>query len=130
MRQNYAGPERRKNKRVEVSFTVTYRVNKPPTIFMLVRGKEVYALMMDLSETGMALLTEHEMPTNTELRIKFTLINFDADEEHRTRLMEIAGKISYCSASEKGESRLGISFTQIKEKDRMAIANFVKTIKA
>ncbi|MCK4518814.1 MAG: PilZ domain-containing protein [Candidatus Omnitrophica bacterium] len=130
MKQNYSNMEKRKSERVEVSFTVTYRVNKPPTIFMLVGGKEVCALMMDLSEGGMALLTEYEMPAGTELSIKFTLINFEADKEHYVWLMEIVGKVIYCGPGEKGESRLGINFTQIEKKDRAAIADFVKTIKA
>ncbi|MCK5305735.1 MAG: PilZ domain-containing protein [Candidatus Omnitrophica bacterium] len=130
MKQDYSGPERRENKRVDVSFIIAYRVNKAPTIFMLVGGKEVYALMMDLSEGGMALLTEYEIPVGTELSIKFTLINFEVEKEHRTRVMKITGKVKYCGPSEKEENRLGISFTQIKKEDKAAIANFVKTIKA
>ena len=121
------GEDKRRSERLEVNFTVTYKVDKPPEIFMMVGGQEVYAVMLDLSEGGMAIVTEYNVPAKSILVIHFTLINTAAPEEERTRHMDIVGEVRYNMPYEREEYRLGIKFTQIARDDKAAIAEFVKS---
>ena len=126
MGNTHKGPERRKSRRIKVRFIVTYKLVDPIEVRMWVGGREIYALMLDLSPIGMAILTKYDLPVLTQLSINFTLINPYAEKENRIKTMEIEGEVRNNILLEKDEHRLGISFTQITEKDRSAIANLVK----
>ena len=128
MHNLYKGPDRRRHNRLQVNFIVIFQVNRPAYVLMLVGGREIDSLMLDLSETGMAILTSHNIPVMTSLLIKFTFINVDAIlDDDRVRSMEITGQVLNCAKEGRDEYRLGISFTKIKEQDKNAISNFVKT---
>jgi c-di-GMP-binding flagellar brake protein YcgR len=126
MYKEYAGPERRRSTRLEVSFTVTYKIHRPPDIVMMIGGQEVYAVMLDLSKEGMAIVTEYEIPVKTVLFIKFTLINLKADDEERTRNMEIMGIVKHIKPYEKKDFRMGIAFTEISQEDKRFLDKFTK----
>jgi c-di-GMP-binding flagellar brake protein YcgR len=121
----YGGPERRSSERIEVKFIVTYQVHRPMQVRMWIGNKEINALMLDLSERGMAILTKHEMPPSSILAIKFTLINLQAKNEQQIRSMEIMGKVLYSYLADN-EHRLGISFMRLAEEDKSAITRFIK----
>ena len=127
MAKAYKGFDRRKHRRLKVNFIIIYQVNKPVHVLMLIGGREIDALMLDLSEVGMAILTNYNIPVTTSLLIKFTFINVDTVlEDERVRSMEIIGEVRNSSPEGRDEYRLGISFIKIAEKDKVAIANFVK----
>jgi len=117
--------ERRRHKRLKVNFTVIYRVNKPLEVRMVIGDKEVHALMMDLSEGGMCILTDYNIPTRTNLFIKFVLINLNAYKDERVKSMEITGEVRYNLAMQDHLYRIGICFTEIDKKDKVAITNFL-----
>ena len=123
----YSGIDRRRHKRLRVNFVVTYRVHRPLEVLIMFGNKEYNAFMLDLSEAGMSLLTECDIPSSTILSIQFTLINFNAAREKRAMTMRIAGEVCYNKRAYKKEHRLGISFTEIEEDERQAIASFVTT---
>jgi len=125
MAEEHSGTERRKHKRMNVNFTVIYRVNKPLEVRMMVGDKEVNALMADLSEGGMCLLTDYNIPTGTVLFIKFTLINLNAYGNERVKSMEITGDVRYNLPTPEHTHRLGIRFTEIDKKDQAAIIDFL-----
>ncbi|MCM8787323.1 MAG: PilZ domain-containing protein [Candidatus Omnitrophica bacterium] len=120
--------ERRKFKRVKVNFIVIYSIHQPVKLRMFINNKEIYAIMIDLSEGGMAVLTSYQIPENTLLHIKFTLIDSTATFESRISKIELMGEVRYCTLREDKSYRLGIRFTQIKEEDRVIISNFCKKI--
>ncbi|MBM3244508.1 MAG: PilZ domain-containing protein [Candidatus Omnitrophica bacterium] len=82
--------------------------------------------MFDLSEYGMAVSTNYNIPVRTLLQIKFTLINLNAPAEDQVKSMQITAEVKSNIQVDKDEYRLGLSFAEIKEEDRMAIAQFVK----
>lgn len=123
----YEGPDRRRSPRVSAEFIVIYKVNSPIEVYMWIGKKEINAKMLDLSQKGMAILTEYDLPVSAVLFAKFTLIDLYADKDQRVKTMEITGEVRYNSLSEKNEHRLGIVFTKIAEEDQDAIDNFVKT---
>ncbi len=126
MGNTHKGPERRKARRIKVRFIITYKLVYPIEIKMWIGGREVNALMLDLSPMGMAILTKYDLPALTRLSINFTLINPYVEKENRIKAMEIEGEVKNNILLEKDEHRLGFVFTQITEKDKSEIVNFVK----
>jgi len=126
MDNTYKGPERRKTPRVKIDFFVVYKVNRPTEANMWIDDKEVNARMIDLSEIGMAILTNCDIPALTILSLKFTLMNLYTDRAERVRTIEIIGEVRYNKLLAENEHRLGISFVQIAEEDKKAIAEFKK----
>ena len=78
MGNTHKNTEKRKSKRLKAEFIVTYKIDKPVEVHMWISDREVDALMLDLSESGMAILTNYDIPASTTLVIKFTLINLYA----------------------------------------------------
>ena len=128
MNNNYSGMERRKFKRVEASFTVFYTVNSPIDVRMSFGDREVDALALDISEGGMAILTDFDIPALAIIAIRFTMLDYKAvSAENRTRSIVVQGEVRYniFMAKEKAY-RLGIKFIGLSADDRNFIANFVK----
>lgn len=127
MVNQYPDQERRKNKRLNVNFIVIFQVNRPAHVLMLIGGREIDALMLDISETGVALVSNYNIPISTSLAIKFTFINVDAvTEDERVRSMEITGEVRNNTPEDRKEYRLGIVFTHIDPGDKEAIDRFVQ----
>ncbi|MFC1658122.1 PilZ domain-containing protein [Candidatus Omnitrophota bacterium] len=118
--------ERRKTKRIKADFFLLYRQGEPIEISLWMGDKEFPAKMLDLSENGMAIKTNYNILALTTLLIRFTLINLHADAYEEARPMHITGEVKYNNALSEGWYRLGVSFTQIAEEDKSAIANFKK----
>jgi len=124
---SYAHTERRKSPRLRLRLAVVYQINKPLSVRMQVGDKEILSTALDLSEGGISITTNYNIPLQTELLIKFTL--FKVDEDSRVSFygpMEIIGEVRSNTPIEKNAHRLGICFVKIDEKDRAEIVNFVK----
>ena len=123
----YAGSERRKFRRAEASFIITYKINYPLSIRLLYKDKAMDALAFDLSEGGMAVSTGHEIPAGTQVTIHFVLLNESAvNVNDRLRSLQISAQISYCTRSAEKEFRLGVVFGGISADERLFIAGFTK----
>lgn len=106
---------------------MTYQVNQPLSLRATIGwDDEVVAVMLNLSQEGMAISTNYDIPAGTIILIKFTLINLAASDEERIESMRMTGLVKSNVLIDKDEHRLGIQFTNINEKDKFAIANFVK----
>ncbi|UCC95224.1 MAG: PilZ domain-containing protein [Candidatus Omnitrophota bacterium] len=128
MKNDYGGPERRRFRRVRADFTLIYRIDRPIEVRIMIGSRDIDSVMLDLSEGGMSILTDYNIPVSTVLIIKFTLINMKAEKERRTRVMSIIGEVRYNRSLEGMGRRLGICFIEIDEADRSAIVDFVKMI--
>ncbi len=128
MADTYIGSERRKFKRVPTKFLVTYTASDPAEAFILFNNEVIDALMFDLSEGGMAFTTSYDIPIATRLSIKFTLINRKAfsDSDKFKVLDDIEGEVRNNNLLDENQHRLGIQFSSISEKDKLAIVNFVR----
>lgn len=122
----YSGPDRRGYKRIKVNFMVLYKSEDSLEKIKISMGKEVYALMLDLSETGMAILTEYDIPATTLLDIKFTLpALYKITYLNQSIPIAVKGKVRYSRAMGKDGFRMGILFTEIGIGDRNLIKGFV-----
>jgi c-di-GMP-binding flagellar brake protein YcgR len=128
MSKDYSGQERRRFKRVEVNFTVLYRVNFPLEVRMRIGDREINALALDISEGGMAVLISEDIPLSSIATVKFIMLNENTiSTENRTKSIVVQGEVRYHFWMEKEkEYRLGIKFTGLSEDDRNFITNFVK----
>jgi c-di-GMP-binding flagellar brake protein YcgR len=128
MAEDYPGIERRRFKRVEVSFTVVYRVNSPLVLRMKIGDKDIDALQLDISEDGMAVLTGYAVPTSAIIAVRFIMLDDHAlSAEGRSRSIVVKGEVRYDVLLKQEKSyRLGIQFMGLSEADRNFIANFVK----
>lgn len=122
----YKSLERRKFKRLSVNFIVTFQVDRPPEVRMSVGGYDVDALMMDLSEGGMAITTDYEIPNGTQLFINFTLINPYVCEDERVSKLELVGEVRNIAHVNQRQFRLGIFFINLNDKNKKAISDFIR----
>lgn len=127
METRFDGKEKRQSKRIRVRFIAEYQVDRPIEVRMRIgMGKEVTALMLDMSEGGMALLTEYDLPTGSILALNFTIINQVIEDQDRVIKITAKGEVRYNMAAGKNEHRLGICFTSISEKDKATVSNFIR----
>lgn len=121
----YSGVARRKHKRVPVNFILRYRIRKPLEVIMRIGNMEINAVMIDLCEGGMAIVTDYDIPLGTELALKFTLVNtYTRDLAQRNKVVEASGRVTDITPMDKA-NRLGISFTEISKQHVITIVDFV-----
>jgi len=125
--EQYPGEEKRRFKRARVSMTVVYRANQPLSARMLTADKEVQATIVDLSEGGMAILTNYAVQADTVLMMRFTLFRVDKEDVSFYGPVSITGEVRYNTMIDKDLYRVGISFTEISQEDQRQIVDFVKT---
>lgn len=123
----YAGEERRRFKRTPVSFTVFYKVNSPVEIRIKVQDKEFIALAADISEGGIAILTDSEVPPVSVITVKFVMLDDKAHStDKRSNSITVQGEVRYNLATREGrEYRMGISFLNLSAESRRFIYNFI-----
>lgn len=126
MEDNLKDQERRRSERIDVAFTLTYYLEKPYTLrISLGLVDSVEAVMLNLSDLGMAIITSYDIPRGTQLYIKFDLINMRLSGDERWRFMKITGETtSNINLADKNH-RIGIKFNKISNEDKAAINNFV-----
>jgi c-di-GMP-binding flagellar brake protein YcgR len=122
-----SGQERRKAERIDVGFTLIYSVEKPYTLRInLGFADDVDALMVNLSDLGMAILVEQELSLGALLYIKFNIIDLTLTKEERRRHMEITGEVVSCQRIAPRSCRIGIRFNKISDEDKLLVSDFVK----
>jgi c-di-GMP-binding flagellar brake protein YcgR len=127
MAESYSGDERRKFKRIKVSFTLVYSIDSSLSESMMIQGHNaIDALMVDLNQEGMAILTENDIALGTIIILKFTLIDFSEDSEAGTNNMDMLAKVVSNTKINEGEYRVGLYFTQISRENKVRIAEFIR----
>ncbi|MBU4251946.1 MAG: PilZ domain-containing protein [Candidatus Omnitrophica bacterium] len=127
MEDKHSDQNRRKSERLDTAFTLIYRVEKPLALrIQLGFAVDIDALMLNLSDSGMAIITRHDLPAGTQLFIKFNIIDLCLQGDERWRHMEMAGEVVSNVFLPDSSHRIGIRFDRISDADKLAISNFVK----
>src|SRR3990167_7236832 len=113
----YSDIERRNHKRLRINCTVIYRINEPPVTHFVMKGKDIDARMIDISQGGMAMVTSSDIPVSTVLSMRFSLLNVDKEAVKFSGPLEVTGEVKSSTPLEKNEHRLGIYFTKMKKID-------------
>ena len=111
----YLGKEKRSDKRLRMNCTVIYRVNEPVSTRFIMRGKDIEARMLDVSQGGMAMVTSYDIPVATVLSMRFTLLNVDKEVVKFSGPLDVTGEVRSNVPAEKDEHRLGICFKKVKK---------------
>jgi c-di-GMP-binding flagellar brake protein YcgR len=110
----YLGKEKRSDKRLRMNCTVIYRVNEPVSTRFIMSGEDIKAKMIDISQGGMGMVTDYDIPIATPLSMRFTLLKVNKDVVNFSGPVEVKGEVSSNVPLEKNEHRLGIHFTTIR----------------
>ncbi|MDP8233934.1 MAG: PilZ domain-containing protein [Candidatus Saelkia tenebricola] len=116
--------ERRRHKRVKVQFSALFKIQTPQGVRTPIKENEIITQVVDLSESGMAILTDYDISPQSVFSSRFTLVNSDADYSDRYKLIEAEGEVCYNVACKDDTYRLGVCFTSISDVSRTAIADF------
>lgn len=129
MLDQYPGIEKRKFIRVGANFIVFYKVNSPLRIRLRMKDRDIEALAIDISEGGMAVYTDYNIPPTNVVNAKFIMINdYGISAQDRTRAILARGEVRYNMFIEaKKTFRLGMQFANLSADDRTFISNFVAT---
>jgi c-di-GMP-binding flagellar brake protein YcgR len=79
------------------------------------RGKDIEARMLDVSQGGMAMVTNYDIPVSTILSMRFTVLKVDKEIINFSGPLEVTGEVRSNVPAERDEHRLGIYFTKIKK---------------
>lgn len=130
MAEEIKGQNRRKSERINAGFSLSYSIEKPYELrISLGLAEEAGAIMLDLSDLGIAFITKHDIPLNTQLHIKFKLMNLHLVGEKRLRNIDIYAETVSNLVLADGSYRIGIRFDKISEEDKDALREFVKSNK-
>lgn len=124
----FDGSEKRKHKRVRLGLSLVYRQDSALNVSLRGSGEEHKAKMFDLSEGGLAIISDVDIPVATLLWTRFTLSKAEEKGVSYYGSMELLGEVRYCVPVGDKEYRLGIAFVNIKDKTKADIANFVVTV--
>jgi c-di-GMP-binding flagellar brake protein YcgR len=124
----YTGSDRRRFKRVKVSVTVVYRKDAPLDVRVRNSNFESEATMLDISEGGMALVTNINIPISTIMWVRFTLTKVEGKAINFYGDIELLGKVCNSVLIAENSYRIGIQFIEVKEKVSNDIRNFVNAL--
>ena len=127
MDYNYSGYDRRRYQRLKLNLSVNYRVENPWQVRIKFGDREFEATALNLSEGGMAILTNCDIPIASSLILKFSLFKINKfGEVNFYNPVEISGQVRSNMISEKDLYRLGLCFTREECEENKRIGNFVK----
>jgi len=124
---NYS--DRRKFQRLRCNVSVWYRVEGPWDVRDKFEDKEIEATTLDISEGGMGILSEHNIPKHAILSLTFVLFKRnDSGELVAHQPVLVKGKVCYSLLSEENKYHLGICFTEVITRHQSEISEFVKAV--
>ncbi len=129
MGAQYAGKDRRKFKRVKANSMITLKISSLAEVLtevqVEIRGGNIAGVMIDISEGGIALITEQNIPVSALTMVKFFLYNDSPLSKESNRTIEPRAEIRYNLKLKEREHRLGLAFRILSDDDRLFIANYV-----
>lgn len=124
-REEYPEFERRRYKRVKTSIAVMYRKDAPLDVWVSDTQSESQAQMFDLSEGGLGIITNINVPVAEVLRVKFVLTRVKDKAVNYYGDFALSGQVRYSTLIGENKYRLGIEFIDIEDAARTQIKNFV-----
>lgn len=124
----YKGKERRKFRRVKVRLVVVYRVNEPLDVRLRIGDQQAQAAIDDISEGGIAVLSENSIPPQTHLWVRFTLALSEEKAVDFFGTIELLGQVCYCKALAPNKYKVGVKFLNIDDNSKGWIADFINIL--
>jgi hypothetical protein len=119
--------DRRRFQRLKLNLSVNYRVDEPWYVRLKFKDQEIEATALNLSEGGLAILTNYDIPVTSLLSLKFSLFKLDkTGEVCFYNPVEISGQVRSNMVCEKNQFRLGLCFVRQESSISGRIGAFVK----
>ena len=120
--------DRRRFQRLDMTFSVIYRVIRPLEAKIKFGDIESEATTLDIGAGGMSLITERDIPASCILTLRFCLFRLDkAGNTSVYRPLEVNGQVRSKFAVEKGY-RLGINFLKKDSDTKEEIIELTRTV--
>lgn len=127
MKSQYEGPERRESARVKTDFPILYEVDPRSRVLLIINRTLFDAIAKNISEGGIAILTNVDLPVDASVNVNLTLYNIkEADLWKRIKRIKVDCRTRYSSPTPDGAYMVGLQFLNLSEEDRRFIANYVK----
>jgi len=110
-----------------VDLTISYRVHEPLKVRMRIAERDIQAEVTDLSESGMSLVTNYDIPTSTILLMKFSMVKLSGNKEDK-KTIHIIGEVRYNILLGQAGHRLGINFSDIRKEDKETLYAFILNV--
>lgn len=124
----YSGAERRRFRRVKVNLVVMYREDEPLDVRIRAGHQEHQATVIDISEEGIAVLADVNIPPMTILCVRFSLADNKKNGIDFYGAEDVKGKVLHTTPSDTDHFRIGIQFCDLSKNDRIQIRNFVDIV--
>ena len=124
-KEDYSGIDRRRYTRVKTSIAVMYRKDAPLDVWVSDTRSESQAQMFDLSEGGIGIITNINVPVAEVLRVKFVLTRVKDQAVNYYGDFALSGQVRYSTLIDENKYRLGIEFIDIDDAASKQIRNFV-----
>ena len=119
--------ERRKFPRLKASISIVYQIDKHSSVHVLIEDKEVDATTLDLSQEGMAILTELDIPILALLAIEFMIYKTDEKNDFKFyKAIKVSGHVRSNVLLDNDTHRVGIHFSKISDEDKKEISDFIQ----
>jgi len=120
------GQDRRRFQRLNLNLVVWYKFLKPAQAFTL-GTEEREAITLDISPFGMAFMSSFNIPVFTNLVLKFIIFSSqDGSYRNLTIPIEVNARVRSCALYEKGEYRVGVSFSNIALEQQQKLMKFAR----
>jgi hypothetical protein len=102
-------------------------LSKAPCVSAELGTVEREAVTVDISPFGMAFMSSFSIPPATDLALKFIIFSSQDGVYERLAIpLEVNAKVRSCTPAEKGEFRIGVSFTNIQLEQQQKLMKFAR----
>ena len=120
--------ERRKFQRLKENMSVRFRLDRHFQMSAVSLDEEVEAFAIDLSQQGMALATDLNIPIAALLSLRFDIFKTNGKGEVKfLKPIEVTGEVRSNIPLDDKQRRLGICFKEFQEEDREELVDFIDT---
>jgi c-di-GMP-binding flagellar brake protein YcgR len=121
------GKDRRRFQRLNLNLVVWYKIIKSSQAPNALGSAEREAITVDISPFGMAFMSSFNIPAFTDLALKFIIFSSqDGSYSNLAIPLEVIAKVRSCAPAEKGEFRIGVSFTNIELEQQQKLMKFAR----
>jgi len=118
--------ETRKVKRININVPLTFRIHPSMEKQITLSQHEVTAHTVDISSTGIGLITNLYIPAGAILSIQIARNIFYPKETVEDKYVQLTGEVT-SARMEEGKYRLGILLKELSEENRIAIKKIMES---
>jgi len=118
----------RRFQRLALNTTIKFKQYRDYEKRIYYEDKEIDAVALDISESGIGIQTRCFMPAKTYLQIWISLSSLNQEGQIVfSGPMRILGKVRWVIPWDDNTFRIGISFLEIQEEDKNTLKNFINS---